>query len=159
MRWTSWLGLTITHLLAVVAGFISAIYLLPLVIAPESPYESDMAMQITQVDYHGQFKRDLKGSDVLHWGEGRLVIGNDLIAFDGKISPGSDYKLYLSPIFVETEEAFLARKDDMLLVGDVDTFDRFLMHTSADTDWQAYNSVVIWSDAFNQFITAAQFRE
>ena len=54
----------------------------------------------------GQFKRDLKDSDALHWGEGQVSIAPGAITLVGKLAPGPDYKLYLSPEFVETEVDF-----------------------------------------------------
>ena len=45
----------------------------------------------------------------------------------GKLAPGPDYKLYLSPEFVETESDFNRLKPQMAIVADVKTFDNFLV--------------------------------
>ncbi len=45
------------------------------------------------------------------------------ITLMGKLAPGPDYKLYLSPKFVETEAAFNQEKTNMVLVSDVKTWE------------------------------------
>jgi len=61
----------------------------------------------------------LAGSDALHWGEGTVTLGPKAITLAGRLAPGPDYKLYLSPQFVETETDFVRLKSSMTLVGDV----------------------------------------
>jgi hypothetical protein len=112
----------------------------------------------SQARYRGQFRRDLEGSDRLHWGEGTVTIGREAIALQGMLAPGPDYKLYLSPEFVETEADFLRLKDRMVRVGDVRTFDNFVVALPEAVDPSAYNSVVVWCESFDQFITAAKYR-
>ena len=56
----------------------------------------------------GIFVRDLPGSDGLHWGFGVIMANADQIWLDGEISPGSDYRLYLTPKYVETDAEFSA---------------------------------------------------
>ncbi len=56
--------------------------------------------------YTGQFRKDLRGSDLLHWGEGTVSISQAAVVLTGRLAPGPDYKLYLSPEFVETKEDF-----------------------------------------------------
>lgn len=80
------------------------------------------------------------------------------IAHIGRLSPGPDYKLYLAPHFVETEEAFLAIKDASARVGDVRTFNGFIMEVPADIDVRDYSAVVIWCEAFDQFISSAAYQ-
>ena len=108
--------------------------------------------------FSGTFRRDLEDSDALHWGEGDVHISPDAISLVGEIAPGPDYKLYLSPTFVETEAAFAELKPQMVRVGDVDTFENFIVPVPADIDPSAFNSVIVWCEAFSQFITAAQYR-
>lgn len=159
MRWINWVFLAVSHSTAFMLGLVVSVYILPVITAPDSPDENDMAQHISQVDFHGQFHYDLKGSDVLHRGQGRLLIGNGYLAFDGKLSPGSDYRMYFSPVFIETEEAFLQHKERMLYIGDINTFDRFLLALPDDIDWDNYTTAVVWSEAFGQFISAARFRD
>jgi len=108
--------------------------------------------------YTGRFRRDLKDSDLLHWGEGTVIVGRNAVALEGRIAPGPDYKLYLSPEFVETEADFARVKPRMVRVGDVKTFENFIVQVPASVDPGAYNTVVVWCESFGQFITAAQYR-
>ena len=104
------------------------------------------------------FRRDLEGSDALHWGEGTVSIGTRSITFAGELAPGPDYKLYLSPGFVETEEAFERLKPRMVRVGDVKTFKTFLVAVPESVDIERFDTVVVWCETFSQFITAARYR-
>ena len=81
----------------------------------------------TAAEFTGEFVRDLEDSDALHWGEGTLFVGTDSIAFEGDLAPGPDYRLYLSPKFVETEAEFEALKSQMVEVGPVRTFENFMV--------------------------------
>jgi len=36
--------------------------------------------------------RNLKGSDLLHWGEGEVRVSRNRIAHIGRLAPGPDYK-------------------------------------------------------------------
>jgi hypothetical protein len=76
----------------------------------------------------------------------------------GKLAPGPDYKLYLSPEFVETEADFNRLKSGMVRVGDVRTFENFLVPVPESSDPAAYNTVVVWCESFGQFITAAKYQ-
>lgn len=75
----------------------------------------------------GSFTKDLKDSDAFHWGEGKVFIGNESITLMGNLAPGPDYRLYLSPEFVETEERFVQLKSSMVQVGSVVTFENFVV--------------------------------
>lgn len=150
--------LTITHLAFAAGGFALGIYALPILMAPQAPSSAEVAGLQTQSQYSGDFRRDLADSDFLHWGEGQVSIGDKAITLMGSIAPGPDYRLYLSPAFVETETAFMELKPDMVQVGPVKTFENFIVPIPEGTDISAYNTVIIWCEAFGQFITAAQYR-
>ena len=152
------LVLLASHALAAAAGFALGVYALPILIAPPGPLPEDVAAQARAAEYSGQFRRDLAGSDFLHWGEGTVSVGRQSVAFAGRLSPGPDYKLYLSPEFVETEADFERIRDRMLRVGDVRTFEGFVVPVPASTDLDRYNTVVVWCESFGQFITAARYR-
>lgn len=151
-------GLLISHLLIGGAGFVLGIYALPILIAPDAPSESDISNMITQQEYSAVFKKDLKDSDNFHWGEGEVSISSEYIALKGELAPGPDYKLYLSPEFVETEADFNRIKSSMFRVGDVKTFDNFLVEVPQGTDLSKYNTVVVWCETFGEFITSAKYR-
>jgi hypothetical protein len=94
----------------------------------------------------------------LHWGEGTVSVSARSIGLQGELAPGPDYKLYLSPGFVETEAEFEALKPGMVRVGDVKTFKNFLLAVPESVDVEQYNTVVIWCETFSQFITAAKYK-
>lgn len=149
--------LLITHGLMLVVGFALGIYALPILTQPDKPSMTDIGQVATSALFTGQFERDLGGSDALHYGNGTIYINAKKIAFDGQISPGPDYKLYLSPVFVENKTDFLKNKDKMLKVGDVRTFNSFLLDMPDGVNPADYQAVVIWCESFNIFITAAKY--
>jgi len=46
----------------------------------------------------------------------------------------------------------------MVLVGDVRTFENFIVPVAVGTDYARYNTVIIWCESFEEFITAARYR-
>lgn len=150
--------LLISHLVFAAIGFGLGIYALPILTAPDAPSTAAMEIATAQAKYKGEFKKDLEGSDFLHWGEGTISIGEKFISFDGKIAAGPDYKLYLSPTFVETEAEFNQVKSTMIRVGDVKTFENFVIPVGAEVDPSKYTSAIIWCEAFGEFITAAKYQ-
>ncbi len=150
--------LILTHLAFGAGGFALGIYALPILMAPDAPSAAAVASASSEATWTARFERDLQDSDFLHWGEGEVSIGGGAIALMGQLAPGPDYRLYLSPEFVETEDAFNRLKPGMVQVGHVDTFENFLVPLPDDIDPGDYNTVVIWCESFGQFITAAQYR-
>jgi hypothetical protein len=150
--------LVASHLVAVAVGFAAGIYFLPILTAPGAPPVAAVQATAEAAEFTGQFRRDLQDSDAFHWGEGTIHVGPESIALEGEIAPGPDYKLYLSPEFVETEADFERLKPMMVRVGDVKTFENFIVFVPASIDPQAYSSVIIWCESFGQFITAAEYR-
>ena len=150
--------LAITHLLFAIAGFAAGIYILPIITAPGAPSAAEMAAAIHKAEFKGQLRRDLEGSDFLHWGEGTISVGRKFITLQGKIAPGPDYKLYLSPEFVETEAEFGRLKPKMVRVGDVRTFENFIVPIPDSIDPGTFNTVIVWCESFGEFITAASYK-
>ena len=150
--------LLFSHTVVLVVGFAIGIYTLPILIAPPAPETEAVVAQAGEARYQGQFRRDLKGSDPLHWGEGTVSVGPESIGLMGRLAPGPDYKLYLSPTFVETEADFMRLKPTMQRVGDVRTFENFVVPVPESIDVSQYKAVIIWCESFSQFITAAQYR-
>ena len=150
--------LVVSHGAALALGFALGIYALPILTAPAAPTSSDIATAATQAAYSGQFRRDLKDSDPLHWGEGTVSLSRQHIVLAGKLAPGPDYKLYLSPEFVETEAEFMRLKPRMARVGDVRTFENFVVAVPDSVDIARYNTVIVWCESFSQFITAARYK-
>ena len=139
-------------------GFAIGIYVLPILTAPPSPSVSDIKAVSIQADYKTEFIRELKGSDALHWGEGKVSISANYVTLLGELAPGPKYKLYLSPEFVETEAEFERLKPTMKLVGDVNTFENFMVKVEPSIKLSQYNTVVVWCEAFGEFITSAKYR-
>jgi hypothetical protein len=148
-----------SHACVLAAGFALGVYALPILIAPAAPTDAWVSSAAGEAAYSGRFRRDLKDSDALHWGEGTVSVGSKHIALAGKLAPGPDYKLYLSPAFVETEAEFIRLKPQMKRVGDVRTFENFVVAVPESVDVSQYKAVIIWCESFSQFITAAQYRQ
>ena len=150
--------LVASHVAVLVIGFGAGIYALPILTAPPGPAASDVRAAAEGTEYSGQFRRDLEDSDSFHWGDGTVFVGRNAISLDGAVAPGPDYKVYLSPEFVETEADFIRLKPNMVRVGDVKTFENFIVRVPESIDPAAFNTVVVWCESFSQFITAAQYR-
>ena len=102
--------------------------------------------------------RDLPGSDGLHWAYGVIMVNADRIWLDGKIAPGPDYRLYLTPKYVETGAGFQNIKAQSIQIGPVKAFENFSLDLPDGLDATNYRAVLIWCEAFEQFITAAELR-
>ena len=110
----------------------------------------------TSAERRGRFVRDLPGSDALHWGDGTIMMNANKIWFDGTISPGPDYHLYLAPAFVDDGLGFLAIKAESRRIGAVKTFENFALDLPPAIGFDEYDVVVIWREAFEQFFTVAR---
>jgi hypothetical protein len=150
--------LLLTHALVGAAGFAAGVYVLPILVAPDAPPVAEVERVAKTATFRARFRRDLAGSDALHWGEGEVSVGPEVVALKGRLAPGPDYKLYLVPEFVETEADFERVKARSLRVGDVRTFDNFVVPLPAGVDPAGYTAVVVWCESFGEFITAARYR-
>ncbi len=150
--------LLITHLLVGALGFAAGIYALPILTAPPAPTDAAITSMAAGAEYTTEFRTDLADSDFLHQGEGPVTVSDEFITFKGHISPGPDYRLYLATEFVETEQDFKRLKNTMVQVGEVKTFNNFVVNVPPHVDVSAYNTVIVWCESFGEFITAAQYR-
>lgn len=153
-----WIVLAATHGFMLAAGFALGIYLLPIITAPPSPDQAMLEESARSALYAAEFRRDLKGSDFLHWGEGTVSVSADRIAHRGSLAPGPDYKLYLVPEFVEDEDQFEAVRSSAIRLGDIKTFDGFLVEVPPSVDIESYTTVLVWCETFGEFISAARYR-
>lgn len=153
-----WIILSATHGAMLAIGFALGVYLLPILTEPEGPDRSAIQETAKTALFKANFTRDLKGSDLLHWGEGNISVSPRKIVHEGKLAPGPDYKLYLVKEFVEDEQAFLKVKDKARRVGDVKTFSGFILDVPGDIDVREYSTVIVWCEAFGEFITAARYK-
>lgn len=148
----------ISHGLAMAAGFALGIYLLPILTAPTAPSDAEIASASSQAVFTARFEKDLPGSDFLHWGNGKVSISTRRISFSGELAPGPDYKLYLTPELALDEASFLALKQRSAYVGDVKTFDNFILDMPQHVNPADYRALIVWCESFGQFITAAEYR-
>jgi hypothetical protein len=150
--------LAISHSVVLAIGFAAGIYFLPILTAPPAPEASALEESAQSAMFTAGLTRDLRGSDRLHWGEGQISLTPTQIVHQGQLAPGPDYKLYLVPEFVEHEDEFEPIRDTALQLGDVKTFDGFILDLPEDIDLEAYTTVLIWCEAFSEFITSARYR-
>lgn len=157
-RAISKLVLVSTHTAVLGTGFGLGVYMLPILTAPESPSAEQINVSAEAALFTGVFRRELADSDLFHWGEGTLYVGETEIALQGRIAPGPDYRLYLSPEFVESEADFEALKPRMVHVGHVRTFKDFAVDVPEGINAADFTTAIVWCESFGQFITAAQYR-
>lgn len=150
--------LILSHLTIAFAGFSLGIYALPILIAPPAPSNGAMALAVKDGQFIGQFERDRKDSDWLHWAEGKVTVTPKNIIIRAELAPGPDYRLYLSPHFIETEQDFLQAKASLKQVGTVSRFNGSIHPLADDVDIEQYNTVIVWCETFSQFISSAQYK-
>lgn len=148
----------LTHTGAVALGFALGIYFLPLLTETKGADTQTLQVAMSEAQFKGVFRRDLPGSDFLHWGEGEIAVGKAQIALKGELAPGPDYKLYLAPSFVDDEASFLTVKADSVVVGNVTAFSDFVVDVPEGVDPQNFNTVVVWCEAFGEFISSARYQ-
>lgn len=147
-----------SHGAALAVGFALGVYFLPILTAPKSPEAAELQQSAQGALFSAEFTRDLRGSDFLHWGEGTISITETQIVHQGELAPGPDYMMYLVPEFVEDEDEFWAVKDRSTVIGSVKTFDGVMLDIPDGVDVTQFNTVLIWCEAFGEFISAAQYR-
>lgn len=147
-----------THSIALALGFALGIYLLPVLIAPDAPSDTEVVASAQQALFSGEFRRELPGSDFLHWGEGSFSISKKQISFMGSLAPGPDYKLYLAPELALTEQAFFLIKNQSVKIGAVATFDNFILDLPEKVNPADFKAIIIWCETFGEFITAASYQ-
>lgn len=150
--------LAITHGLTGAIGFALGIYLLPILTAPDAPDAAVLEEMAAEALFTAEFTRDLRGSDFLHWGEGTISLTPAQIVHEGALAPGPDYKVYLTTVPVEHEDEFDPIKAEAALVGDVKTFQGFLLDVPEGVDVSAYSTIVVWCESFGEFITSATYQ-
>ncbi|KTF16639.1 DM13 domain-containing protein [Pseudoalteromonas sp. H105] len=141
-----------------IIGFAAGMYMLPILTAPPSPSAQALESHAQRASYHGNFIKNLPGSDAFHYGVGDVRLTSDLISFEGKLSPGPDYHVYLANRFIDNEADFLAYKGTFTRVASVNTFDNFLVKIPQDVDIKKFNTVIVWCESFDEFISAAKYQ-
>ncbi|MGC6454046.1 MAG: DM13 domain-containing protein [Candidatus Puniceispirillaceae bacterium] len=136
-------------------GFALGVYFLPILTAEDGLDTAALAQLEASAERSGTFTRDLPGSDAFHWGEGVVRVSDSRIWLDGRIAPGPDYKLYLTPLLARDEAEFLEIKDRSVRIGDIKAFTNFSLEVPAGVRVGDYPALLIWCEAFGEFITAA----
>lgn len=152
------IALFVSHAFALALGFVLGVYLLPIWSAPPAPSRAEVSQAAQGAAFGARFRRDLPGSDLLHWGEGDISLGPKGIGFSGRLSPGPAYRLYLTPEFVDNADDFQRIKASSQAVGEVRTFEYFLLPLPEGIDLTGHRGVVVWCEAFERFITSARYR-
>ncbi|MEL6913752.1 MAG: DM13 domain-containing protein [Pseudomonadota bacterium] len=152
------IGFLITHGIALALGVAIGIYTLPILTAPPSPDADTLAAMADAAIFEAPIAEDLPGNDLLHWGRGTISITPTQIIHEGELAPGPDYRVYLVPEFVQHEDDFERVKTASLEVGPVNTFGGFVLDLPAGTNAAAFTTVLVWCEAFGEFIAAALYR-
>ena len=154
------IGLVLGGLAALPVGFGLGVYYLPILVASDGASDDVLAAAKSGAMIRANFRKDLKGSDAYHWGEGTLHLtqeaGQYFFTLEGRVSPGPDYKLYLTPAYVEDEAEFLTIKSQSVRVADITGFDNFRVDVPMSIDPTQYPAVIIWCERFREFITAGR---
>lgn len=156
------IGFVLGGLAALPVGFGLGVYYLPILVASDGASRTQVAAARSDAMISANFRRDLKGSDGFHWGAGTLHLtregGQYFFTLDGQVSPGPDYKLYLTPEYVEDEASFLALKERSVRVADITGFDDFRLDVPMSIDPTQYPAVIIWCERFGEFITSGRLQ-
>ena len=154
------IGFIVGTAFGILPGFALGVYFLPIIVAEDGADSAQITQAKSQSLATAVFRRDLAGSDLLHWGEGRLFLSRENLQYfftlEDEISPGPDYKLYLTPKFVEDEAGFEAIKNNSIRVADVAGHENIRIAVPTSIDPTAYAAVVIWCERFSEFITAGR---
>lgn len=151
------IGFLVSHGIACAIGFGLGVYALPILIAAKMPTATLTQPAADKALYTGEFVRSLADSDFLHWGEGEVFISASQFILEGKLAPGPNYKLYFSPVFVETEADFKKHKSEMIFAANIHHFENIVVDLAADVKPEHYNTVIIWCEAFSELITATRY--
>ena len=65
----------------------------------------------------------------------------------------------MTPKFVQTERDFLDIKDQSVQIAPIKAFENFSVDVPMGVDVSAYPALLIWCEAFGQFITAAELSD
>jgi hypothetical protein len=141
-----------------IIGFGLGVYFLPIITAETGLNQAEVAALETSAERRGIFVRDIGDSDRFHWGEGQIMVNDKMVWLDGEVAPGPDYRLYLTPEFVTTEADFMKIKSQSVVVGSIKAFTNFSLAVPDGVNVGNYPALLIWCEAFGEFITAAELK-
>lgn len=152
------IALIASHLALFGIGFGVGVYILPILTAAENSSAEEIKSVKDNTRYTGVFNKNQKGSNAVHWAEGKLYVNDKEIAFEGSIAPGPDYKIYLTKTYADDRESFLKIKEDALYIGDLKNFGNFKKELPNGVNIDEYTTVQIWCERFEQFIASASYK-
>ncbi len=147
-----------SHLAVLGIGFAAGIYILPVLTAEKNASVAEIQNVVKDARYKGSFDKNQKGSNAVHWVDGRLYVSDHEIAFEGSVAPGPDYKIYLTKTQADDKQSFLNIKQEALYVGDLKNFGNFKKNLPNGVNIDEYTTVQIWCERFGQFIGSAKYR-
>ena len=155
-------GLIVGGLIGLIPGFGLGVYFLPIIVAEKGADETVLVGADAAAERRGMFVRDLPGSDPLHYSDGEIIHsvenGITYITLQGHVTPGPDYKLYLTPKYVDTKAGFEAIKAQSVRVGDIKAFENFRLPVPPSVNANDYPAVLVWCEKFSMFISSAQLK-
>lgn len=147
-----------SHLAFFSIGVGSGIYILPILTAEQNSSEAEIQAVQQNARYTGLFVKNQKGSNAVHWVDGKLFVTDSQIAFKGTVAPGPDYKIYLTKTLAEDKASFLKIKMESLYIGDLKNFGNFKKQLPNGVNIDDYTTVQIWCERFGQFIGSASYK-
>jgi hypothetical protein len=64
----------------------------------------------------------------------------------------------LTRVLVIDERKFLAIKENFAYIGDIKTFDNFILNVPENINPTDFSAVVVWCETFGEFISAASYQ-
>ena len=153
-------GLFVGLVVGGTGGFLLGVYTLPILVEwRHGVQDREAPPEVVEGDPSGAFDRNSPGSDAAHWGEGELRVSQGELVFEEnvRLSPGPDYRVYLTKTFVQTREEFLEIKPGAVEIASLEVFSgplAFPIPPEIDTD--VYDNVVVWCEAFAMYIASAR---
>ena len=153
-------GLFVGLVVGGTGGFLLGVYTLPILVEwRHGVQDREAPPEVVEGDPSGAFDRNSPGSDATHWGEGELRVSQGELVFEEnvRLSPGPDYRVYLTKRFAETREEFLEIKPEAVEIASLEVFSgplTFPIPPEVDTD--VYDNVVVWCEAFAMYIASAR---
>ncbi|UMJ26228.1 DM13 domain-containing protein (plasmid) [Klebsiella pneumoniae] len=141
-----------------IANFATVPYVLPILTAEKNSSADEIKEVKNNARYTGAFFKNQKGSNAVHWVDGKLYVSDQEIAFEGSIAPGPDYKIYLTKTQADDRNSFLKIKEESLYIGDLKNYGNFKKNLPNGVNIDEYTTVQIWCEKFEQFIGSAQYR-
>ena len=98
----------------------------------------------------------------MHYGDGEITLSveNDITynTLQAQFTLEPDYKLNLTPKYVDTKTGFEVIKAQSVRVGDIKAFENFRLPVPPSVNANYYLAVLVWGEKFSMFISSAQLK-